>query len=127
MDKTSQLFSKIILMVILIAAIVYNNYIPSNYINFFYNLPGRLTLMAVTIVVYEYLGLAPALLVALLSLLLIAGGIKTYEGFASDTETFSSDIDIVDGKNNKKWWDEVLLGRETIINNHKVDTLAVQG
>lgn len=126
MDKTSQLFSKIILMVILIVAIVYVNSIPSNYVNLFYNLPGRLLLIVIVLVSYETLGLAPALLVALLSLLLIAGGIKAYEGFTSDTETFSSDIDIVDRKGNNKWWDEVLLGRESIIKNLNVDTIAVQ-
>ena len=59
---------------------------------------------------------------------------QTMGGFTSSTiqdviekkERFSSDIDIVDSKGNNKWWDEVLLGRETIIKNLNVDTTAVQ-
>jgi hypothetical protein len=124
MDKTSQLFSKILLIVVLAVAIVYVNKIPSKYINFFYNTPGRLLLIVIVLMTYEWLGLAPALLVTLLSLLLIAGGIKAYEGFAD--ESFSSDIDIIDNKHNVKWWDEKLLGRETIVKSNQVDTTAVQ-
>lgn len=79
---------------------------------------------------YEWLGLAPALLVTLLSLLLIAGGIKTYEGFddivQGKKESFSSDIDIIDNKHNVKWWDEQLLGRESIVTNKTVNTIAAQ-
>jgi hypothetical protein len=66
----------------------------------------------------------PALLMTLISLLLIAGG-GAVEGFMG--ENFSSDIDIIEKKPGTKWWDEVLLGRESIVKTSLVDTQPVQG
>jgi hypothetical protein len=52
-------------------------------------------------------------------------GTTQSEGFAG--ENFSSDINIIEKKPGSKWWDEVLLGRESIVKTNLVETQPVQG
>ena len=119
------MFAKVILLLLLSATIVYFNKIPLNISKFASSIPGRLVLFASVIATYGNAGWMPALLMTFISLLLIAGGSYVNEGFIG--ENFSSDIDIIEKKPGSKWWDEVLLGRESIVLTNLVDTQAVQG
>ncbi len=118
------MFAKVILLLLLSATIVYFNKIPVNITKFATSIPGRLILFGSILAVYSTAGWMPALLMTLISLLLIAGG-SSVEGFIG--ENFSSDIDIIEKKPGTKWWDEVILGRESIVKTNLVDTQPVQG
>lgn len=121
------MFAKIILLILLSATIVYFNKIPVNISKFASGIPGRLILFTSVIAMYGVTGWMPALLVTLIGLLLIAGG-SAIEGFSGKIgENFSSDIDIIEKKPGSKWWDEVLLGRESIVKTNLVETQPVQG
>ncbi len=118
------MFAKVILLLLLSASIVYFNKIPANISKFATSIPGRRVLFGSVLAVYSNAGWIPALLMTLISLLLIAGG-SNVEGFIG--ENFSSDIDIIEKKPGSKWWDEVLLGRESIVKTNLVETQPVQG
>jgi hypothetical protein len=119
------MIAKIILLILLSAIIVYFNMIPINISKFTSSVPGKLVLFGCIIAMYETLGWLPALLMTLISLLLIAAG-SSNESFLIH-ENFSSDIDIIEQKPGTKWWDEILLGRESIVKNNLVDTQPIQG
>lgn len=121
------MFAKIILLLLLSATIVYFNRIPIYVSKFANGIPGRLALFALVIAMHSSAGWVPAILMTLISLLLIARGSEAVEGFAGDRENFSADIDIIEKKPGTKWWDEVLLGRESIVKTQLVDTQPVQG
>jgi glucose-6-phosphate-specific signal transduction histidine kinase len=118
------MFAKVILLLLLSASIVYFNKIPANIRRFANGIPGRLILFVSIIAMYETAGWMPAMLMTLISLLLIASS-TSIEGFIG--ENFSADIDIIEKKPGTKWWDEVLLGRESIVKTQLVDTQPVQG
>ncbi len=118
------MFAKIILLLLLSATIVYFNRIPIYISKFANGIPGRLVLFTSVITIYEIAGWMPASLLTLISLLLIASS-TSVESFMG--ENFSADIDIIEKKPGTKWWDEVLLGRESIVKTQLVDTQPVQG
>jgi hypothetical protein len=137
------MFDKVILLLLLSATIVYFNKIPANISKFATTIPGRLVLFGSVLAIYNLAGWMPAMLMTLISLLLIAGG-SSVEGFAGVAnssklrtgvtqsegfvgENFSSDIDVIEKKAGTKWWDEVLLGRESIVKTNLVDTQPIQG
>ena len=138
------MFAKAILLVILSATIVYFNKVPVNISKFANSIPGRLVLFGSVLAVYNSAGWMPAMLMTLISLLLIAGG-SSVEGFMGNAissklraglstqsegfvgENFSTDINIIEKKPGSKWWDEVLLGRESIVKTNLVETQPVQG
>lgn len=137
------MFAKVILILLLSATIVYFNKVPSNITKFATSIPGRLILFGSVLMVYNSAGWMPALLMTMISLLLISSG-SSVEGFSGGLisskprtgnrqsegfidENFSSDIDIIEKKPGTKWWDEVLLGRESIVKTNLVDTQPVQG
>jgi hypothetical protein len=121
------MFAKIILLLLLSATIVYFNKVPTYVRKFASGVPGRLILFVSVLAMYSSGGWMPALLMTLISLLLIAGGGETAEGFMGGKENFSSDIDIIEKKPGSKWWDEIILGRESIVKTQLVDTQPVQG
>ncbi len=110
-------------------AIVYINVIPTNIRILADSIPGRLIGFALILLSYNAFGWLPAILVTLIVLLLISGGImrSVNEGFMNNSEHFSSDINIVEKKPGTKWWDEVILGRESIVKTNLVDTMPIQG
>ncbi len=118
------MFAKVILLLLLSATIVYFNKVPINISKFATSIPGRLVLFGSVLAVYNSAGWMPAMLMTLISLLLIAGG-SSVEGFVG--ENFSSDIDIIEKKPGSKWWDEVLLGRESVVKTNLVETQPIQG
>ena len=137
------MFARVILLLLLSATIVYFNKVPANIRRMANSIPGRIVLFAGVVAMYETAGWMPALLMTLIGLLLIAGG-ASVEGFVGDLitrnprtgliqsegfvgENFSSDIDIIEKKPGTKWWDEVLLGRESVVKTSLVDTQPVQG
>jgi hypothetical protein len=123
------MFPKIILILFLAMAIVYINVIPTNIRILADSIPGRLIGFALILLSYNAFGWLPAILVTLIVLLLISGGImrSVNEGFMNNSEHFSSDINIVEKKPGTKWWDEVILGRESIVKTNLVDTMPIQG
>ncbi len=110
-------------------AIVYISTIPMNIRVLADSIPGRLALFALVFTSYVMFGWLPAILVTLFALLLISGGITRSfnEGFINNSENFSSEIDIIERKPGTKWWDEVILGRESIVKTQLVDTQPIQG
>ncbi len=116
---------------------------PRQILAFMNGIPGRIILFTSIIAMYEIAGWVPAALMTLLALLLISSGASAIEGFVSFNklknvtqqsegfigtvgENFSSDIDIIEKKPGSKWWDEVILGRESIVKTNLVDTYPVQ-
>jgi hypothetical protein len=137
------MFPIIILLILLSAGIIYVNQMPRQILAFMNGIPGRIILFTSIIAMYEIAGWVPAALMTLLALLLISSGASAIEGFVSFNklknvtqqsegfigtvgENFSSDIDIIEKKPGSKWWDEVILGRESIVKTNLVDTYPVQ-
>lgn len=127
---SNTMFVNAVTMLIIVIGIVYVSAIPKSVRMAADSIPGRLVLFTAIIAMYKWLGWTAAVLLTLFSLLLLAGGIyRQSEGFTNMLrgEAFTSDIDIVDSKDHNKWWDEKILGRETIIKNQLVNTQPIQG
>ncbi len=98
---------------------------PTPILKFANGIPGRIVIFVSVAAMYQVAGWVPALLMTLIGLLLISSGAQAVEGFIG--EHFSSDIDIIEKKPGTKWWDEVILGRESVVKTNLVDTQPVQG
>ncbi len=95
------------------------------------SIPGRILIFVAIIGMHQSAGWVAALLTTLLGLLLISNG--AIEGFVANkkdsmiSESFSTDIDIIEKKAGTKWFDEEILGRESLVKTNLVNTLPVQG
>ena len=124
------MFPAIILLLLLSTGVVYVNKMPMRIRTFAATIPGRIIVFSSVIAIYQVAGWVAALLATLFGLLLISSGeVETFINYKMGKvgENFSSDIDIIEKKPGTKWWDEVILGRESVVKTNLVDTLPVQG
>lgn len=119
-DISANFLAAVIAIAILVG-ITFVSKVPGSYRQFVDSLPGRIISVAVVSSTYYIAGWPTALLMTVFILLLLAGGPQqqTIESFTT------INVDISDKK--KRWFDEKMLGLETITKTEEVNTSAVQG
>ena len=119
-DISANFLAAVIAIAILVC-ITFVSKVPASYRVFADSLPGRVISIAVVSSTYYIAGWPTALLMTVLLLLVLAGGPhqQTIENFTT------INVDVSD--KNKRWFDEKLLGMESVTKTEEVNTSAVQG
>jgi hypothetical protein len=114
-------FLAVVIAIALLVGITFVSKIPASYRSFADSFPGRIISISVVSSTYYLAGWPTALLMTVFLLLVLAGG--PHQQLVENFTTIN--IDIAD--KNKKWYDEKLLGLESVIKTEEVNTSAVQG
>jgi hypothetical protein len=117
-DISANFLAAVIAIAILIG-ITFVSKIPPSYRIFADSLPGRIISVAIVTSTYHIAGWPTALLMTVFLLLVLAGGPNqmTIENFTT------INVDLSDKK--KRWYDEKMLGLETIRKTEEVNTEAI--
>jgi hypothetical protein len=118
-DISANFLAAVIAIAILVG-ITFVSKVPASYRQFADSLPGRVISVAVVSSTYYVAGWPTALMMTVFILLLLAGGPQqqTIENFTT------INVDVSD--KNKRWFDEKVLGLETITKTEEVNTEAIK-
>jgi hypothetical protein len=118
-DISANFLAAVIAIAILVG-ITFVSKVPASYRQFVDSLPGRVISVAVVSSTYYVAGWPTALMMTVFILLLLAGGPhqQTIENFTT------INVDVSD--KNKRWFDEKVLGLETITKTEEVNTEAIK-
>ena len=118
-DISANFLAAVIAIAILVG-ITFVSKVPASYRQFADSLPGRVISVAVVSSTYYVAGWPTALMMTVFILLLLAGGPQqqTIENFTT------INVDVSD--KNKRWFDEKVLGLETITKTEEVNTEAIR-